>query len=60
MVSDSFCARASGILKPDVEYLHGDSEIYSVDLDSLEKLERNSAQRLFFQWIKKTTDKKIR
>jgi dipeptidyl aminopeptidase/acylaminoacyl peptidase len=26
----------SGILKPDAEYLHGDSEIYSVDLETLE------------------------
>jgi len=26
----------SGILKPDAEYLHGDSEIYSVNLESLE------------------------
>ncbi len=26
----------SGILKPDAEYLRGDSEIYSVDLDTLE------------------------
>ena len=26
----------SGILKPDAEYLHGDSEIYSVDLEILE------------------------